>query len=143
MDDKEHRFEGAPRASASSQDELVTLMRRPVSLLPPVPFPLARGRRCLLALIAVAHLLALPACKKGGDGAPAGGAARASDASPGRDTRPTGIPAAAIAHCGVGSPPEMADGCRRAVDAALSALERGADPLDAAIAGVIVLEDDP
>jgi isoaspartyl peptidase/L-asparaginase-like protein (Ntn-hydrolase superfamily) len=52
-------------------------------------------------------------------------------------------PAAAIAHGGVGSPPELSDGCRAAVDAALAALDRGEDALSAAIAGVIVLEDDP
>jgi beta-aspartyl-peptidase (threonine type) len=52
-------------------------------------------------------------------------------------------PAAAIAHGGVSSPPAYADGCRAAVDAALAALDRGEDPLAAAIAGVIVLEDDP
>lgn len=52
------------------------------------------------------------------------------------------FPAAAIAHGGVGSPPEMADGCRAAVDAALAVLEQGGDPLDAAVAGVVVLEDD-
>lgn len=52
-------------------------------------------------------------------------------------------PAAAIAHGGVGSPPELSDGCRAAVDAALAALDRGEDALAAAIAGVIVLEDDP
>ena len=51
--------------------------------------------------------------------------------------------AAAIAHGGVGSPPEWSDGCRKAVDAALRVLEEGGDPLDAAIAGTKVLEDDP
>jgi len=50
---------------------------------------------------------------------------------------------AAIAHGGVGSPPELSDGPRAAVDAALRALEGGADPVDAAVAGVVVLEDDP
>ena len=50
---------------------------------------------------------------------------------------------AAIAHGGVGSGPERSDGCRRAVDAALQALEAGADPVDAAVAGTVVLEDDP
>jgi L-asparaginase / beta-aspartyl-peptidase len=43
----------------------------------------------------------------------------------------------------VGSPPERSDGCRKAVDAALAALDKGADPLDAAVEGVVVLEDDP
>jgi isoaspartyl peptidase/L-asparaginase-like protein (Ntn-hydrolase superfamily) len=51
--------------------------------------------------------------------------------------------AAAIAHGGQGSPPTMADGCRAAVDAALHALEAGSDPVDAAVAGVMVMEDDP
>jgi isoaspartyl peptidase/L-asparaginase-like protein (Ntn-hydrolase superfamily) len=51
--------------------------------------------------------------------------------------------AAAIAHGGVGTPPKDADGCRAAVDAALRALEAGAEPVDAAVAGVVVLEDDP
>ncbi len=49
----------------------------------------------------------------------------------------------AIAHAGVGSPPGLSDGPRKAVDAALAALEAGADPLDAAVAGAVVLEDDP
>ena len=51
--------------------------------------------------------------------------------------------AAAIAHGGQGSPPNMVDGCRAAVDAALKALEASGDPVDAAVAGVVVLEDDP
>lgn len=50
---------------------------------------------------------------------------------------------AAIAHAGAGSPPQNADGCRKAVDAALAVLEKGGDPVDAAVAGVMVLEDDP
>lgn len=48
-----------------------------------------------------------------------------------------------MAHGGAGSPPAMADGCRKAVDAALSVLQAGGEPLDAAVAGVVVLEDDP
>jgi isoaspartyl peptidase/L-asparaginase-like protein (Ntn-hydrolase superfamily) len=51
--------------------------------------------------------------------------------------------AGAIAHGGVGSEPAHADGCRRAVDVALEALEASGDPLQAAIAGTVVLEDDP
>jgi beta-aspartyl-peptidase (threonine type) len=50
--------------------------------------------------------------------------------------------AAAIAHGGVGSPSRNTDGCRRAVDAALAALERGLDPVDAAVEGVVIMEDD-
>ncbi len=52
-------------------------------------------------------------------------------------------PGAAIAHGGVGSPPDRADGPRNAVDAALQVLESAGDPLEAAIAGAMVLEDDP
>jgi L-asparaginase / beta-aspartyl-peptidase len=51
--------------------------------------------------------------------------------------------AAAVAHGGLGSPPALADGPRKAVDAALRVLADGADPLDAAVAGVTVMEDDP
>jgi beta-aspartyl-peptidase (threonine type) len=51
--------------------------------------------------------------------------------------------AAAIAHGGVGSDPAIADGCRSAVDAALAVVDKGGDPVDAAVAGVVVLEDDP
>ena len=58
-----------------------------------------------------------------------------------RSTEPA--PAAAIAHGGVGSPPEWSDGCRKAVDAALAALAAGSDPLDAAVAGVKIMEDEP
>src|SRR5262249_28112223 len=50
---------------------------------------------------------------------------------------------AAIAHGGQLSAPKRASGCRAAVDAALRALESGADPVDAAVAGVVVMEDDP
>jgi isoaspartyl peptidase/L-asparaginase-like protein (Ntn-hydrolase superfamily) len=50
---------------------------------------------------------------------------------------------AAVAHGGVGTPPEHADGCRAAVARALAVLADGGDPLDAAVAGVVVLEDDP
>lgn len=51
--------------------------------------------------------------------------------------------AAAIAHGGVGTPPEKSDGCRKAVDAALAKLDASGDPLDAVVAGVAVMEDDP
>jgi beta-aspartyl-peptidase (threonine type) len=56
-------------------------------------------------------------------------------------TRP--FNAAAIAHGGVGTEAAHSDGCRRAVDVALDILAVTGDPLDAAIAGVVVLEDDP
>jgi isoaspartyl peptidase/L-asparaginase-like protein (Ntn-hydrolase superfamily) len=55
----------------------------------------------------------------------------------------TSSKAAAIAHGGAGSPPDRVDGCRKAVDAALAVLEAGGEPVDAAVAGVVVLEDDP
>jgi isoaspartyl peptidase/L-asparaginase-like protein (Ntn-hydrolase superfamily) len=67
---------------------------------------------------------------------------------PGPETHGAALPpkpwkAAAMAHGGAGSPPEVADGCRKAVDAALAVLEAGGEPVDAAVAGVVVLEDDP
>src|SRR5687767_14358316 len=60
-----------------------------------------------------------------------------------RPSAPRPMRAAAIAHGGVGSGPELSDGPRAAVDAALAVLEAGGDPLDAAVAGVVVMEDDP
>ncbi len=53
------------------------------------------------------------------------------------------VRAAAIAHAGVGTPAHRSDGPRAAVDVALAALARGASPLEAAVAGVVVLENDP
>ncbi|MDP6934176.1 MAG: isoaspartyl peptidase/L-asparaginase, partial [Myxococcota bacterium] len=50
--------------------------------------------------------------------------------------------AAALAHGGVGSPPERSDGCRAAVDRALDVLAETGSPLEAAVAGIQVLEDD-
>jgi isoaspartyl peptidase/L-asparaginase-like protein (Ntn-hydrolase superfamily) len=51
--------------------------------------------------------------------------------------------ALAVAHAGVGSSPSVADGVQAAADAALAALHDGASPLDAAIVGTVVMEDDP
>jgi isoaspartyl peptidase/L-asparaginase-like protein (Ntn-hydrolase superfamily) len=56
---------------------------------------------------------------------------------------PSPARAAAVAHGGVGTPAGASDGCRAAVEVALRALAAGADPVDAAVAAVIVLEDDP
>ncbi len=69
--------------------------------------------------------------------------ASAAPGGTGAAKSPEPQPAAAIAHGGVGSPPERADGCRRAVDAALAKLAEKNDPLAAVVAGVKVLEDDP
>lgn len=68
-----------------------------------------------------------------------------AEGQPGQAQSATDAPttAAAIAHGGAGSPPEWSDGCRAAVDAALAALAAGSAPLDAAVAGVKVMEDDP
>src|SRR5688572_25382391 len=71
-----------------------------------------------------------------------GVAACSSSSSPSPSPSPPAR-GAAIAHGGVGSPPERADGPRAAVDAALAVLERGGHPLDAAVAGVVVMENDP
>lgn len=48
-----------------------------------------------------------------------------------------------VTHAGVGTPVEQADGAERAARAALEALRGGADALAAAVAGTVVLEDDP
>lgn len=63
--------------------------------------------------------------------------------APAPAAEPGPLPAAAMAHGGALSNPAFSDGCRAAVDAALDALEKNGDPLEAAIAGVVVLEDDP
>jgi len=78
----------------------------------------------------IAAALLLSACYPTGQG-PAG--------SP----SPVAGKAAAIAHGGASNPAKNSDGTRKAVDAALAALAAGADPVDAAVAGTIVLEDDP
>jgi L-asparaginase / beta-aspartyl-peptidase len=91
------------------------------------------------AIVFIALLAAVAACK---DPAPPPEEARPVPADAAAIPPPPWKPAA-IAHGGVGSPPEMADGCRAAVDAALAALEAGADPVEAAVAGVKVMEDDP
>lgn len=62
---------------------------------------------------------------------------------PSAETKPPPWTPAAIAHCGSGTPPSEGGGCPGAVEAALAALARGVDPLDAAVAGVIPLEEDP
>ncbi|MCB9703640.1 MAG: isoaspartyl peptidase/L-asparaginase [Myxococcales bacterium] len=48
-----------------------------------------------------------------------------------------------VTHGGAGSPPALADGPQAAAAAALARLAAGDAAVDAAIAGVIVLEDDP
>ncbi len=57
-----------------------------------------------------------------------------------------GAPAAgriAVTHAGVGTPPELSDGAERAAKTALDAMLEGQPALEAAVAGTIVLEDDP
>jgi isoaspartyl peptidase/L-asparaginase-like protein (Ntn-hydrolase superfamily) len=49
----------------------------------------------------------------------------------------------AVTHGGAGSPPALSDGPQAAAQAARDRLEAGADALSAAIAGTVVLEDDP
>ncbi|MBI4612323.1 MAG: isoaspartyl peptidase/L-asparaginase [Planctomycetes bacterium] len=48
-----------------------------------------------------------------------------------------------VAHGGVGGPASHADGCRAAVQAVLAALDAADLALDAAVAGAVILEDDP
>jgi isoaspartyl peptidase/L-asparaginase-like protein (Ntn-hydrolase superfamily) len=64
-------------------------------------------------------------------------------ASPSASLPPIPWKAAAIAHGGAGGQAAWSDGCRAAVDAALKVVEAGGDPVDAAVAGVVVMEDDP
>lgn len=52
-------------------------------------------------------------------------------------------PPAAVVHGGAGSPRRRMDGTDRAAAKALAALKGGAPALDAALAAVVVLEDDP
>lgn len=78
--------------------------------------------------------LTLAACYPAGEG-PKGSATPAPSGAPGK--------AAAIAHGGASNPAKNSDGPRKAVDVALAALANGADPVDAAVAGAMVLEDDP
>mgnify|MGYP001091547688 CR=1 FL=1 len=51
--------------------------------------------------------------------------------------------ALAVTHGGVGSPRDWSPDCQVAADQALAALRAGAPALDAAVAGTIVLEDNP
>jgi isoaspartyl peptidase/L-asparaginase-like protein (Ntn-hydrolase superfamily) len=56
---------------------------------------------------------------------------------------PPAAPPAAVAHVGAGSQRALMDGTDRAVAKALAALAGGAPALEGALAGVVVLEDDP
>jgi len=95
--------------------------------------------------------LTLCGCGKKDEGQPAKqppGSAASGSAGQVGPARPAALPAtpwqaAAIAHGGAGSGPDRVDGCRAAVDAALAVLEKGGDVVDAAVAGVVVMEDDP
>jgi isoaspartyl peptidase/L-asparaginase-like protein (Ntn-hydrolase superfamily) len=99
-------------------------------------------RSIAIAASAVLLPLALVGCRSGGANGPAPMNAPhpASQAVP---LPPTPWKPAAVAHGGVGSDPAHADGPRRAVDAALAALQATGDPLEAAVAGAVILEDDP
>jgi isoaspartyl peptidase/L-asparaginase-like protein (Ntn-hydrolase superfamily) len=88
-----------------------------------------------MRLLALALLLALSSCTQCKQGRQEG-----PDRGP---PEPRERKAAAIAHAGLSSPPDRSDGPRKAVDAALKVIEDGGDPLDAVLAGVKVLEDDP
>lgn len=49
----------------------------------------------------------------------------------------------AVTHGGAGAPPEWSPGCQAAAEKALAALRGGASALDGAVAGTMVMEDDP
>lgn len=99
------------------------------------------------ALAVGAIILAFAACRP--ERAERSGPAHApGDAGERPAPRPKGPPPtpwtpAAVAHCGSGTPPDQGRGCDQAIAAALAILETGGDPLDAAAAGVVVLEDEP
>jgi isoaspartyl peptidase/L-asparaginase-like protein (Ntn-hydrolase superfamily) len=102
--------------------------------------------RVLPRLSAIAFVLALAAgCGRETTATPAASKESSPPVRSASGESPPALPwkAAAIAHGGQGSPASMADGCRAAVDAALAALEKTGDPVEAAVAGVVVLEDDP
>jgi L-asparaginase / beta-aspartyl-peptidase len=92
----------------------------------------------LIAVVVVVAALAAASCARKKDMPPTPPSAATTVSLP-----PTPWQAAAIAHGGVGSDPAHVDGCRAAVDTALRVLAGGGDPLAAAVAGVVVLEDDP
>jgi L-asparaginase / beta-aspartyl-peptidase len=96
------------------------------------------GMGRLAACVLVVAGVFFAACDRGASPSPT-----SSVASPSAPPLVTPRRAAVIAHGGVGSPPEWADGCRAAVDAAMKVVEAGGDPVDAAVAGVVVMEDDP
>lgn len=60
-----------------------------------------------------------------------------------RAVRGDGMKAIAVTHGGVGAPMAHRDGCEVAAQAVLRALKKRAHVLDAAVAGAVVLEDDP
>jgi beta-aspartyl-peptidase (threonine type) len=100
---------------------------------------------CTMLLVALALGLGCDRAVSSGQGTASASAAspsvQAAPASP--PLPPTPWKAAAIAHGGAGGVEAWSDGCRAAVDAALMVVEAGGDPVDAAVAGVAVMEDDP
>lgn len=99
----------------------------------------------LAALAGLAGLLAL-----GGCGAPIDDPhSRVPTAPTGSAALPTlaggAAPAGplAVTHGGAGAPPEWSPGCQAAAEKALAALRGGAAALDGAVAGTMVMEDDP
>lgn len=100
-------------------------------------------RRPTAAVLAAVTALLLGACYEAGKGPTSTERTAPPSEAPAATLPPLPWKPAAIAHGGASNPAKNSDGTRRAVDAALEALARGADPVDAAVAGVVVLEDDP
>jgi L-asparaginase / beta-aspartyl-peptidase len=94
-------------------------------------------------LLAPALLLAAAGCRGHAARVPEQGPITMTTPAASVPLPPTPWPAAVVAHGGVGSDPAHSDGCRRAVDAAFARLAATGDPLEAAVAGAVVLEDDP
>lgn len=100
---------------------------------------------CLAALGGLAGLLAVGGCGARIDDPHS----RVPTTSAGSAALPTlaggAVPAGplAVTHGGAGAPPEWSPGCQAAADKALAALRGGASALDGAVAGTMVMEDDP
>jgi beta-aspartyl-peptidase (threonine type) len=92
------------------------------------------------AALEILALVAAAGCRSGGAATPL---ATMNHPSANAPLPPAPWKPAAVAHGGVGSNPGHSDGPRRAVDTALARLAATGDPLEAAVAGAVVLEDDP
>lgn len=124
--------------------------------------PVARAA-CLISLVGALVLFGCPATERAAPEATEAGAGAEADPPAERERDELSDPpvqvgptralptlaggplegAIAVTHAGVGSPPEHADGAAAGAEAARARLAAGDSALDAAVAGTVVLEDDP